>query len=805
MESLSDLKMNKGAVSIEKENLLNKLNELKEREESLSAKQAEQFAEKEEIDKNIDELDRSVFDFKNRIASKEDEVRNGNENVAEIDNKIYSLNSVITTLVTKDNFYRGLKDSYEGYAPAVKLLMGKAKENAELKKRIKGVVAELIKSDKKYDVALETALAAAAQNVVTENPDDAKYLIEYLKANRFGRITFLPISSVKPRFQTQDVTRALSERGALGVANELVSYDKQFENVISNLLGNTLIVDTLENATRIAAKYRFSFKMVTLEGDVFSTQGAMTGGSRRSDAGLLSSDRRIEDNAKELARRKEEMLSLKTQKADLEKKRDKALEELQICNDAYNGKRQQILVEREKQGAIERTLSELGREIESISDVTEEVKARIEKLTADFESISSGGKKLEEDKTNAAQDADKREQEYDMLRKERDELSSKSTEAQIRITELRGKISSLSQDNARLKETSSETETAIEGLKKSNENARAIIEELKREQEKVALSKEEQDKINEIRDGIEKTEALKGELRDKLERNSAKKERLADELTALSERKHAEEIALAKIDSDLEYMGQSILENYGETYDTALKFKEENYDASHGESEILRIRRKRSSLGAINATAIDDCRALKERYDEMTTQKEDLEKAEKDLREAIDKIKGEMLTQFDEGFTKINENFQRIFKELFGGGRAMLELDYTEAEDRLEAGVEIIAEPPGKKLQKLSLLSGGEKALTAIAILFSILKLRPMPFCVLDEIEAALDEANVDRFARYLQKFSKETQFIVITHRKPTMELADSLFGVTMQEKGVSRLVSVKLSDVADIEGKDLA
>lgn len=805
LESLSDLKMNKGAVSIEKENLLNKLNELKEREESLSAKQTEQFAEKEKIDKNIDELDRSVFDFKNRIASKEDEVRNGNENVAAIDNKIYSLNSVITTLVTKDNFYRGLKDSYEGYAPAVKLLMGKAKENAELKKRIKGVVAELIKSDKKYDVALETALAAAAQNVVTENPEDAKYLIEYLKANRFGRITFLPISSVKPRFQTQDVTRALSERGALGVANELVSYDKQFENVISNLLGNTLIVDTLENATRIAAKYRFSFKMVTLEGDVFSTQGAMTGGSRRSDAGLLSSDRRIEDNAKELAKRKEEMLSLKAQKADLEKKRDKALEELQICNDAYNGKRQQILVEREKQGAIERTLSELGREIESISDVSEEVKARIEKLTADFESISSGGKKLEEDKTNAAQDADKREQEYDMLRKERDELSSKSTDAQIRITELRGKISSLSQDNARLNETVKETETAIEGLKKSNENARAIIEELKREQEKVALSKEEQDKINEIRDGIEKTEALKGELRDKLERNSAKKERLADELTALSERKHAEEIALAKIDSDLEYMGQSILENYGETYDTALKFKEENYDASHGESEIIRIRRKRSSLGAINATAIDDCRALKERYDEMTTQKEDLEKAESDLREAIDKIKGEMLTQFDEGFTKINENFQRIFKELFGGGRAMLELDYTEVEDRLEAGVEIIAEPPGKKLQKLSLLSGGEKALTAIAILFSILKLRPMPFCVLDEIEAALDEANVDRFARYLQKFSKETQFIVITHRKPTMELADSLFGVTMQEKGVSRLVSVKLSDVADIEGKDLA
>ena len=234
--------------------------------------------------------------------------------------------------------------------------------------------------------------------------------------------------------------------------------------------------------------------------------------------------------------------------------------------------------------------------------------------------------------------------------------------------------------------------------------------------------------------------------------------------------------------------------------DGALQFKTENYDYTEGEKEINRLRRKRSSLGAINATAIEDSKLLKERYEEMTAQKEDLEKAESDLKEAIDKIKGEMLTQFDEGFNKINENFQKIFKELFGGGRAMLEMDYSEVDDRLEAGVEIIAEPPGKKLQKLSLLSGGEKALTAIAILFAILRLRPMPFCVLDEIEAALDEANVDRFARYLKKFSEETQFIVITHRKPTMELADALFGVTMQEKGVSKTVSVKLADVEKIE-----
>lgn len=806
IESLSDFKLNKGTLSAEKENLENKLAELNERLSNLTFKREGQFTEKERVDKSIDELDRSVFDFKNRIAEKEDEVRDGNENVAAVDNKIYTLNSVITSLVTKDNFYRSMKDSYEGYAPAVKLLMSKAKNNPELSGRIKGVVAELIKSDKKYDVALETALAAAAQNVVTSNPDDARYLIEYLKVNKFGRVTFLPITSVKPRMQSAEVTRALSERGAMGVANELVSYDRQFENVISNLLGNTLIVDTLEHATDIAKKYRFTFKIVTLDGDVFSTQGAMTGGSRRTDApGLLSSDRRIEDNAAELERRRTEMNALKTEKAELEKKRDKALEELTFCNDVYNGKRQQLLVEREKQSAIERTLSETGREIEAVSDAVYAVNERLSKLNADFENIASGGKKLEQDKEIAANAANKQEAEYDALKRERDELAKESTETQIKITEIRAEISALNADNARFAGTVKESEESVAGLEKSNENARKIIEELKIEQEKVALTKEEQDSINRIRQSIENIEKLKGELREKLERNAEEKERLAQAVSELSERKHAEEIALAKIDSDLEYMGQSILEDYQETYDTALKYREEGYDAQKGEAEIGRIRRKRSALGAINATAIDDCKALKERYDEMRTQKEDLEKAENDLRDAIEKIKGEMLTQFDEGFTKINENFQRIFKELFGGGRAMLELDYSEAEDRLEAGVEIIAEPPGKKLQKLSLLSGGEKALTAIAILFSILKLRPMPFCVLDEIEAALDEANVDRFARYLQKFSQDTQFIVITHRKPTMEMADALFGVTMQEKGVSKMVSVKLSDVADIEAENLA
>ena len=799
IESLSNINVNKGTMSIEKSNLTDKLNELTARLDELSVKRDAQFNEKDKADKNIDELDRSIFDTKNQITEKENEVRSLNEETAKLDNSIYIINSSLTALVTKQNFYKGLKDSYDGYQQSVKLLMNEAKRNAEVKKRVKGVVAEIIKSDKKFDLALETALAAAAQNVVTQTPDDARYLIDYLKVNKFGRVTFLPITSVKPRSQTLEVTRALNEVGALGVANELVSYDPQFENVISNLLGNTLVVDTLENATVIAKKYRFAFKMVTLEGDVFSTQGAMSGGSRRTDTvGLLSGERKIEETENLIEQKRAELERLKEEKSALEVKRDKGIDDLSLLGDLYNGKRQQLLLEREKQANAEKSLSELGREVETTSDLIDEVKERLEKISQDFVAVQSGGKKLEQDKENASKTADKHQAEFDALRKERDALSEESTSMQVKITELKGVISSMQADNERLSSAKAQAESDIARLEKSNQGALDIIEGIRLDQEKIALTKEEQDQINAIREKIALVEQDKQGLREKLNKNEERKEWLNQELTDLSDKKHVEEIALAKIDSDLEYMGQSIFEDYQETYDTAVANRDPEYDATKGEAEISRIRRKRTSLGAINASAIDDCKALKERYDEMVTQREDLEKAEKDLKEAIAKIKGEMLTQFDEGFKKINTNFQRIFKELFGGGNAMLEIDYTGVEDRLEAGVEIIAQPPGKKLQKLSLLSGGEKALTAIAILFSILKLRPMPFCVLDEIEAALDEANVDRFARYLKKFSEETQFIVITHRKPTMELADALFGVTMQEKGISKMVSVKLSDVAE-------
>ena len=800
IESLSDVKLNQGAMSVEKKNLLDKKKEIMNRIDELSEKREGLFVEKDKCDNAVNDLDRSIYDLKNRIADKENEVRAQNEAVALADDRIYKLNSLVSTLITKDNFYRGMKENYEGYAPAVKLLLNKAKNDKQLSSRIKGVVAEIIKSDKKYDVALETALMSATQNVITSTPDDAKYLIQYLKANKFGRVTFLPISSVKPRERNSLVTQALNEIGALGVADEIVTYDKQFRNVISNLLGNTLIADNIEHATGIANKYRFSFKIVTLDGDVLSTQGAMTGGSRRQDSvGILSGERRIEDNAEQLAQKKEEMETAKAGKKLLEEKRDKAMDDLELLNDMYNEKRQQIVGQREKLSVAETALSDIGKQIDVANDLLKSVDERITAVDIEYREIASGTEKLTADKESAQKRAEKERELFDELKKQRDSLNDESASLQVAITTAKAKIQSIEEENKRVTDGIIEAKAGIVGLKKSNEEAERTVDELYREKEKIALSKEEQEYMNRLREEIENIETYKDELRSKLNSSDEKRSSRSAEISELAEKKHLEELALTKIDSDLENLQGNIWETYAETYETALKYKEDDYDAKAGEQEINRLRRKKNSLGAINASAIEDSKIMRQEYEEFVKQRDDLEKAENDLREGLEKIKTEMLAQFDEGFVKINENFQKTFKELFGGGRAMLQLDYENVDEKLEAGVEIIAEPPGKRLQKLSLLSGGEKALTTIAILFAILKMRPMPFCVLDEIEAALDEANVERFAQYLHNFSKDTQFIVITHKKPTMEKADALFGVTMQEKGVSKIVSVKLSDISEI------
>ena len=328
-------------------------------------------------------------------------------------------------------------------------------------------------------------------------------------------------------------------------------------------------------------------------------------------------------------------------------------------------------------------------------------------------------------------------------------------------------------------------------------------EERTRQAEHSALTKEEQAGVDDIRGRIKATTDNKVATNERIKQIDIERLELHKSIQENTDRRNNQQIALTKLDADLENMQQRIMDEYGEDYEGCLKYKTEDFDIESAPGTVASLKRQITMLGAINPNAVEEYKQIKERYDKMASDKEDMEKAIDDLGVALDEIRQEMLRIFNEGFAKINENFKQTFKELFGGGRAERELDYTDCEDPLDAGVEIQACPPGKKLTKISLLSGGERALTAIAILFAIIGMRPMPFCVLDEIEAALDEANVGRYAKYLKKFSTETQFIVITHRKPTMENADTLFGVTMEEKGVSKIVSVKLSEVESRLGGD--
>ncbi|MBR4420307.1 MAG: hypothetical protein IKT32_05440 [Clostridia bacterium] len=365
------------------------------------------------------------------------------------------------------------------------------------------------------------------------------------------------------------------------------------------------------------------------------------------------------------------------------------------------------------------------------------------------------------------------------------------------LAALNTEISNSKEEIIRLQNDRGDALEIIDRNKHSIEENNETIDKKRREIEKIALSNEEQTGLNLKRDELDKVKMRKHELIELIQQDDLRRQMLTSELNSVSQKIMEERIALTKIDTDLEYMQKHIEEEYGLTYETCLAQRDPEYNMALSNQEMHRIKRRIATLGAINPNAVEEFNALKERYEDFNRQRNDLEAAEADLKAVIKSITEEMVEIFNQGFETIRVNFKRIFKELFGGGSADLVIeDVVEGQDPLDAGIEIVAEPPGKKLTKISLLSGGEQALTATAILFAILRLRPMPFCVLDEIEAPLDDANVERVATYLKHFAEETQFVVITHKKVTMENADTLFGVTMEEKGVSKIVSVKLSDI---------
>ena len=796
-ENLADISKNIGSLDKEKSFITDKQNEIITKVNELTSARKGLEAEKARILQEISESETLQAKLNDTIARLEKEISDGNNKISELSNRIYKLGMDISALETNKKVYEGLKDSFEGYPTSVKRLMLSAKENQALNSRIKGVVASIIKTDKKYEIAVETALGNAVQNIVTATPEDAQYLIEYLKRNEGGRVTFLPVSSVRPHIDGAEINSALSDKGAQGLATKLVNFDPYYENVVRFLLGNTLVVDSIDNGVTIAKKHRFSFKIVTLDGDVINPSGSLTGGSRRQNqTNLLSSERMIEKFTEDIKVRKQELQKVTDNKDLLMKTCNDNVDKLDELNAQLQTNKQNYSALKVKLASYQSLIDTNEAELSQYNEQIQVVTARLEEITNEFVHIEEGNKQLIEEKNSASTDALKHQNENEQRKERRDKIVNEITDSRTRQTYLDGEIKSANSDIVRLESDLQDRKDAIERDKQIIETDNGIIKNFYAEINRITAEAEESSGIKDIREKLHAEEQRRSDLDRMIEQDNLKRDFLVAEITKITDKKHQEEIEISRVDSELEYMRQRVEEEYNETYETCVSLKDPEYDITNSNEEIARLKRRISSLGGINANAIQEYEQLSAEYQELVTQKEDLEKAQADLKEALNAIRNEMLSEFNAGFEEIRKHFQQIFKELFGGGRADLLLDYSNADDPLNAGVEIVAEPPGKKLQKISLLSGGEMALTAIAILFAILKLRPMPFCVLDEIEAPLDDANVERFARYLKKFSNETQFIVITHKKVTMELADALFGVTMQEKGVSKIVSVKLSDI---------
>ena len=796
-DDLSELKKSLGTLAARMEATKEKIAELTSAVKKAEERKERLSDELVSVRKDMKNLKDFTSTGMKEFEEKQEEAREMQLTVNDFNQELFNANGQIASLRENLEMYISLKNRFEGYKESVRRLLSVAKTNPELSKHMHGALADIVSTDQRYETAIETAISGAMQNVVTPTADDARYLIEYLKRTNGGIVTFLPVTSMRPRPDTKEIRRALDERGAMGLATELVRYDDYYYNVISNLLGNTLICDNIANATAIAKKYGNLFKIVTLDGDIVSTGGAMTGGSRRKDTGsLLSNERKIQECKENIARKQKYIEKLKTAIAESEKARKEAEDAVDALREKYQGANSEIagLVQRET--ALTQQLVEAESDIETYALALEEQNSKLKDLQSEEANSSLSEEQLHSRRQDAEREMANQRGQCEQFKEERTEKSKALREAEMEYTTLVSAIEKYKESVERLTAEKEELVKRILDTEYEQTETQTRLNGLEAEAAEKELTEEEKAAVQAIVDEINKLSKEKEEINAAQLALEEEKTGLQEALTKSSDKRYKCEIEISKIDTNLENMRLRIEEAYEMDYEGCLALRKEDFNVEEAANMITALKRKITMLGAVNPNAVEEYDEERTRCDEMITQRDDLQKAIDDLQAALDEIRAEMLRIFNEGFDQINENFKVTFKELFGGGKAELQIDYEGVEDPLNAGVEIVACPPGKKLTKISLLSGGERALTAIAILFAILKSHPMPFCILDEIEAALDDANVDRFATYLKRFSEETQFIVITHRKPTMNQADTLFGVTMQEKGVSKIVSVKLAEV---------
>jgi len=742
--------------------------------------------------------------YRDNLEAKKAEIKQNEESLQSLKNDLDILRKEqnqclgeLQSIKSRSRILKEMESSLEGYNNSVKAILKACREREGFGDGIYGALAQLITVRENYETAIEVSLGQALQNIVTRDEFTAKNAINYLKKNNLGRATFLPVSAIKPRIlEHETVKRLESEKGYLGLASNMVQCDPEFRDIISNLLGRTVVVDNIDNGIGISRKFQYSFRVVTIEGEVLNPGGSMTGGSQPAKTSSLLSRNRI---IKEL----EEKIGVLTVK---HQELEKACQEK--INDINNMEGHIKELQKENQDLELIVLREEQR-ILSLKDSIEELKSRQDMLLAEKNELQKNIESIDEEILLENKRISEIEQRIANLK-------STIEENQLKRKEEQDARDAIHQDINNYKVS---VNSILESMDQIRESIRSFTEEKK--QVEANINKRVQEQIKN-RDRIEGLQSEIASLKEKIkEQNeikagkSIKIESLAEEVAALEEevsgmvevvsthnntiqilqeQYNKLEVRKAKLETELEAVQNRLWDEYELTYGTAQEYKTEITNIRQAQSRINELKAEIREMGPVNVSAIEDYSKTRERYGFMVKQRDDLVKSEEKLNRIIREMLSIMKKQFMEEFQRINKNFNEVFRDLFEGGRAEVVLE--DPDDVLECGIEIIAQPPGKKLQNMMLLSGGERAMTAIALLFAILKLRPAPFCILDEIEASLDDANVYKFADYIKKLADTTQFIVITHRKGTMESSDALYGITMQEYGVSSVVSLKLSDV---------
>ena len=761
---------------------------ISQRQLHLKTEEAKQQTELEKAKEKFQGITSLIQEMNQECQRLDGEVHKITEELKKQNNQMEIGQSAYHREASRLESLKNITERYDGYGNSIRRVM----EQKDRVQGIRGVVADLIQVNKEYEIAIETALGGSIQNIVTDNEQTAKQMIEYLKKNRFGRATFLPLNSIntKSGFNQRE---ALKEPGVIGLASELVTTGTEYAGLATYLLGRVLVVDHIDHAIAIARKYRHSLRMVTIEGESFSPGGSMSGGSFKNNSNLLGRRREIEELESSVKALKSDMDKMQR---DIDDNRSRRNVMRDTIADFQEKLRQQYVAQNTAKMNINQVESRIREIQEGYGDIQREqleIRRQIEEAKADHNKIAEELKASQQDEKELETFIQTRQGELEEWKQQEQEVSrklealrleastalQKESFAKETLERLNHEIETLCQEKEEIHETLKLGSEENEKKRQSVENLEAVI---------TTLAEEE----NTARTQLESWQRVKEEKNTSHKVFFEKRDELSGKISLLDKECYRLKSQIEKLEEHREAQISYMWNEYEITPNSALQYKKEEFtNLGAMKKEIAQVKDEIRKLGNVNVNAIEEYKEISERHTFLSAQYEDLKTAEAQLENIIKELDEGMRRQFTEKFQDIQREFDKAFKELFGGGKGTLELE--EDVDILEAGIRIISQPPGKKLQNMMQLSGGEKALTAIALLFAIQNLKPSPFCLLDEIEAALDDSNVGRFAGYLQKLTKNTQFIIITHRRGTMNAADRLYGITMQEKGVSTLVSVDL------------